>query len=52
MSDTTFSTKIRVSESAAGALEATTTVEFMACNDETCLSPKKIPIKAVLKVEK
>ena len=52
MADTTFTKKIKVGESAEGALEATTTVEFMACNDETCLSPKKVPVKAVLKVEK
>jgi DsbC/DsbD-like thiol-disulfide interchange protein len=52
LEDTTFSRKVRVSESADGALEATVTIEFMACNEETCLSPKKVPLKVVLKVAK
>jgi DsbC/DsbD-like thiol-disulfide interchange protein len=50
--DVVFSRKIKVAESAEGALEASTTVEFMACNAETCLSPKKVTVKTALKVEK
>ena len=50
--DVVFSRKLKVAESAEGALEVATAVEFMACNAETCLSPKKVTVKASLKVEK
>jgi len=47
-----FSRKIKASESTEGAFEATVTADFMACNEEMCLPPKKVVVKAVLKVAK
>lgn len=50
--DVTFTRKVKVGESAEGVLEATVTADFMACNEEMCLPPKKVVVKAALKVEK
>ena len=50
--DVTFTRKVKVGESAEGVLEATVTADFMACNEEMCLPPKKVAVKAALKVEK
>jgi len=50
--DTTFTRKIKANDSAEGVLEATATVEFMACNEDMCLPPKKAVVKAALKVQK
>ena len=47
-----FTRKIKANESAEGVLEATVTADFMACNEEMCLPPKKVAVKAALKVEK
>ena len=52
LSDVTFTRKLKVAEGAEGALETTTTIEYMACNEDTCLPPKKVVVKATLKVEK
>lgn len=52
LDDTTFTRKVKVGDSADGALEASVTAEFMACNEDMCLPPKKVVVKATLKVEK
>jgi len=52
LDDATFTRKVKVSESADKSIEATVTAEFMACNEEMCLPPKKVVVKATLKVEK
>jgi DsbC/DsbD-like thiol-disulfide interchange protein len=50
--DVTFTRKIKASDAAEGAFEATVTADFMACNEDMCLPPKKVVVKAALKVEK
>jgi DsbC/DsbD-like thiol-disulfide interchange protein len=50
--DVTFTRKIKASDAAEGVMEATVTADFMACNEEMCLPPKKVVVKAALKVEK
>jgi Disulphide bond corrector protein DsbC. len=52
LDDATFTRKVKVSDSAEKAIETTVTAEFMACNEEMCLPPKKVVVKATLKVEK
>jgi DsbC/DsbD-like thiol-disulfide interchange protein len=47
-----FSQKVKANASAEGAFEAVVTTEFMACNEDMCLPPKKVVVKAALKVAK
>lgn len=45
-----FVQPFRVADDAAGTITLGGTIEFMACNDTSCLPPKKVPLSATVEV--
>jgi thiol:disulfide interchange protein DsbD len=46
-----FARKLKLAKDATGKLEAKVDVSFMACDENMCLPPKKVTLKATVEVE-